>query len=366
MQISKISSACGTRSRNSQVAEGWSDIHTPSAQAISARSNSPRPAKISEIARLYGICMITPQETYPKLAAAVGVSSLFLKREDLHPYGSHKGRSIPVMIKEYLEEGKRHFAISSSGNAALAAALYVKELNEINSQSMKAAEAFEKHGDIKLEILVGTHIPEHKLKKLLDLADENISVMRFERPLQTLTQKTADGSIQSLRQSTDELALIGYESLAEELAKIKDLQAVFMPTSSGTTAEALAKYFVEKGKSEKEKAKKVEIHIVQTTSCHPLAQEFLDSLSSDETSIADAIVDKTALRKDTLAPLVKKIGGSGWVATNEEIRTAQELIQKHAGFAVSPNGALGVAGLIQAVLSGKEWNRSVVCVIGGE
>ena len=72
--------------------------------------------------------MITPQEPFPALAKAVGLTDIYLKREDLHTYGSHKGRSIPVMIDHYLKEGSKNFAISSSGNAALAAALYVKEL----------------------------------------------------------------------------------------------------------------------------------------------------------------------------------------------------------------------------------------------
>ena len=199
--------------------------------------------------------MITPQKSYPDLARAVGVSSLYLKREDLHPYGSHKGRSIPVMIDHYLKEGKRHFAISSSGNAALAAALYIKKLNE---------DATER---IILEILVGNKITEHKLGRLTDLSDFNISVMRFERPLQSLTQKTADGSIQSLRQSTDDVALVGYQSLAEELEKIKDLHAIFMATSSGTTAQALAEYFMRMAKGKRQKAKvKVKIQKLKSTS----------------------------------------------------------------------------------------------------
>ncbi len=322
--------------------------------------------------------MITPQQNYPDLADVVGVSSLYLKREDLHPYGSHKGRSIPVMIDHYLGQGKRHFAISSSGNAALAAARHIKKLN---------GDATSR---IILEILVGNKITEHKLAKLTDLADFNVSVMRFERPLQTLTKKTADGSIQSLRQSTDDIALIGYESLAKELEQIKDLQAVFVATSSGTTSQALAKYFLKKIEDRRSKAeslekqnsglgafdspflsanrglKPVEIHIVQTTSCHPMASEFTDSIGSEDQSTADAIVDMTANRKKTLIPLIKKTGGFGWIATNEEIATAQELIEKHAKIGCSPNGALATAGLMQAVFSGKEWNGSVACVIGGE
>ena len=316
--------------------------------------------------------MITPQQSYPPLAKAVGVSSLWLKREDKHPYGSHKGRSIPVMIDEAFKKGKHHFAISSSGNAALAAAMHVKELNR-KKTSVTPAEAgvLELSQDsrfrgndkqskkIKLEILVGNHILEKKLKKLSNLCDDNISVMRFERPLMTLTQKTADGSVQSLRQSTDDEALVGYVALARELEEIDGLQAVFVATSSGTTAQALAQYFLNNKVP-------VEVHIVQTTSHHPMAGEFVNSVPNDEESVADAIVDITAHRKEALVPLVEKTGGSGWVVTNEEILTAQQLIENEAGIKVSPNGALALAGLMQATFTGREWKGPVVCVVGGE
>ena len=68
--------------------------------------------------------MTTPLEQQAQLAEAIGISSLYFKREDLHPYGSHKGRSIPVMIEHYLASGDTRFAISSSGNAALAAVMH--------------------------------------------------------------------------------------------------------------------------------------------------------------------------------------------------------------------------------------------------
>src|SRR5690349_19687251 len=103
--------------------------------------------------------MITRHESYPELAKALEVKSLLFKREDLHPYGSHKGRSIPVMIDKYMEEGIKHFAISSSGNAALAAAFHISKLNS----------------GIKLEILVGQHINKNKLEKLEKFKDQNIS-----------------------------------------------------------------------------------------------------------------------------------------------------------------------------------------------
>jgi threonine dehydratase len=292
--------------------------------------------------------MLTPQKSHAELAKSVGLSgALYLKREDLHPYGSHKGRSIPVMIDEYLRAGSTHFVVSSSGNAALAAALYIRQLNEGREEK------------IKLDILVGMKITKHKLDKLMALSSIYITISKSERPLQTLATKTADGTIRSLRQSLDDTALIGYEPLASELSQIKDLQAIFIATSSGTTAEALAQYFLKEKKSP-------EIHIVQTTSCHPMAETFVDSMTNDDHSIADAIVDTVGYRKKVLVPLVGKSGGSGWIATNGEIKSAQELIHRHAQIEVSPNGALALAGLIQATFTGREWTGPVVCIIGGE
>ncbi|MEI6057975.1 MAG: PLP-dependent lyase/thiolase [bacterium] len=303
----------------------------------------------------------TPQTSQPELAKALGVATLFLKREDLHPLGSHKGRSIPHMIDAHLAAistsdgsasgGKPHFIISSSGNAALAAGLYVKELN-------KNATA------VTLDILVGQNINPKKLLKIQALRDDNISVAIHDRPLQILTVKThEDPSIKSLRQSVDETALVGYESLARELAEISALEAVFIGTSSGTTAEALAAYFFKNKLSTSGKV--VEVHIVQTPSCHPMV-EAIEPGETGEKSVADAIVDHVAHRKHALLPLLEKTGGAGWIADNESIKIAQELVQKHANLSMSTNSALSIAGVMNAVYTGRSWTGAVACIIAGE
>ena len=78
--------------------------------------------------------MTTPLVNAENLAKNLTIPALYFKREDLHPYGSHKGRSIPKMIEKYTKEGWKNFTVSSSGNAALAAALYIKERNLKNPQ----------------------------------------------------------------------------------------------------------------------------------------------------------------------------------------------------------------------------------------
>jgi threonine synthase len=308
--------------------------------------------------------MITPLESYPKLAAKVGVKTLYFKHEDLHPYGSHKGRSIPVMIDHYYAKGERKFALSSSGNAALAAILHTNKLNE--ELRIKNDES----GNlISLDIFVGNHISDKKFEKLEDALTQgstlsttsNIRVLKKERPLQALTQAVQEGA-RSLRQSTDDQALTGYESLAEELVeshKKDPIGAVFMGTSSGTTAQALAYYFSD--------AKlPIQVHIVQTSSCHPMTDEFESYDGPDEISIADAIVDQRAQRKTKLIPTIEETGGSGWIATNDDILAAQDFTRECTGLEISTNSALSVAGAMRAATVGHEIDGAVVCMICGD
>lgn len=291
---------------------------------------------------MYDSNVLTKQTREDNLAKALGWKSVYLKREDTHPYGSHKGRSIPVMIDKYHGEGQNDFVISSSGNASLAAALHMKN----------------KYPDATLEIFVGNNINPEKFQKLKSLENRNIRVLIMERPLQALALAVQNGK-RSLRQSEDENALTGYEELARELSLIGDLSAIFIGTSSGTTAEALARFFNKSGRS-------VQIHIVQTTSCHPFFDAFENYDGPDEKSIADAIVDKTAYRKEALLPLIKESGGLAWYATNEEIQRAIGLTATNTSINISPNSALSVAGAMKAAYEGQAINGSIACIITGQ
>ena len=290
--------------------------------------------------------MITPNEKQPALAEAIGLKELYFKREDLHPYGSHKGRSIPPMIDHYVAAGDRRFVITGSGNAALAAALHVQKLNK-NSPGL-----------IELEIYVGNHISPKKLEKIEMLQDKHIRVFAKERPLQALTQAVREGA-RSLRQSTDDDALVGYASLAEEVAAIENIAAVFIGTSSGTTAQALAACFTRRKLP-------VQVHIVQTSSCHVMADAFDTFDVPNERSIADAIVDQTAVRKAALIPLIEKTAGRGWCVSNADIESAIGLVKKNANLDISTNSALSVAGAMQAVYASYELGGTVVCMICGD
>ncbi len=314
------------------------------------------------------VLMKTPQLPFPRLAEAFGLpNEVWLKREDLHHYGSHKGRSIPLMINEYRKQGVTNFVISSSGNAALAAILAIQKFN----QSAKGTP-------LELTVLVGKNIDPKKIQMIVKNQESGIGnqgvivVEQCERPKQTAFQMEKKSSGQWLRQSTDGLAPLGYHELAGELAKIPNLSAVFIPTSSGTTAQGLYEGFQKLGLNP-------EIHIVQTTECHPMIdQRIMNQVEPGrnparsgesrikERSLANAIVDKVAHRKSKIVEILKNAHGAGWVATNNQIKEAIKLVRDKVGIDLSPNSALAIVGLQQAIQSGKTWSGAVVCLITGK
>jgi threonine synthase len=299
--------------------------------------------------------MKSPQVPIPNLSKKLGIQNeIWFKFENKHHYGSHKGRSIPYMIDEYKRQGVNSFVISSSGNAAIAAFRAVISHNKNKPGSL-----------LSLKILVGQNIAPAKLTTLKDesAGHETVSIEQSSNPKQSAMKYEKETGATWLRSSTDPLAIIGYQSLADELKRIENLSAVFIPSSSGTAAEGLYQGFKNLGISP-------QIHIVQTNACHALAS-YVYELQGKEIpkeqgeSIADAIVDKVGRRKATVAKAVMESGGAAWIADDEEIKRSQELACAD-GIEISTNSALSLAGLQLALASGYGWQGPVVCIISGD
>jgi len=186
-------------------------------------------------------------------------------------------------------------------------------------------------------------------------------VHQLANPRQSAFLVDQNGDAKLLRQSTDDSALLGYDELARELGTIRDLAAVFIPTSSGTTAQGLYEAFVRQKINP-------QIHIVQTDFCHALCTngDLLDMIKSTKPSLADAIVDTVGHRKNKIAETLQAGNGKSWIATNAEIAQAMEIVQKNTGIEISPNSALAVVGLQKAIAAGIKFDGPVVCVFTGK
>jgi threonine dehydratase len=258
------------------------------------------------------------------------------------------------MITEYYKKGITDFVISSSGNAALSAIITVQTRNKNKPPK-----------PLSLQVFVSQTIETKKLEKLQKtITDPHITIQQVERPKQTCFQLEQTGTVKFLRQSTDEVALRGYIELAKELARIENLNAVFIPTSSGTTLQGLSLGFHQSGITP-------ELHAVQTTSCHPLADALAESKKeiypaiSPEISLATAIVDKVAHRRKEVVKAITESKGSAWIITNEEIKQAIDIVKQTTDIILSPTSALSVAALTKALKNKHIFTGAVVCLITG-
>ncbi len=294
--------------------------------------------------------MKTPQNLAKNLQKKLNINNnIYLKREDQHPFHSHKGRSIPVMIQKHYLAGQNNFCISSSGNAALAAMLAIKEHNKNNDKKLT------------LQVFIGNNITEEKLKILQKEANDmdNVCIKQINTPKQKAFQLDKEGKAKFLRQSTDKYALKGYHELAKELSVIPQLTAVFIPTSSGTTAVGLYEGF-------KKLKINPQIHIIQTEQCHALLTNEGGKINKKEKSLANAIVDQVGHRKKEAELILKNTNGQGWIVNNEDIQNAINLIKESENIDMSGNSALSVAGLMKAKEKNYDLNGSIVCLITGK
>jgi threonine dehydratase len=254
------------------------------------------------------------------------------------------------MFEYYIQQGQKNFCISSSGNAALAAAIFVKNYNQTQS------------APIQLKIFVGKHIAPHKLTALQEVLQHNkqITLESVQNPKQSAFMLDKNGVAKNLRQSTDNLALSGYHTLAKELSLIQNLSAVFVPTSSGTTAQGLFEGFKKIGINP-------QIHIIQTPKCHPFINNSITG-----PSVADAIVDTIGYRKQQIQTALAETHGAGWIATDEKITQILGIIADHhisdqgKPLDVSANSALSLAGLALAIEHDWQFTGPVACLITGK
>lgn len=153
---------------------------------------------------------------------------LWIKHEDLHPIGSHKGRSIAYQLSVLRSIGAKKLVLSSSGNAAIALA----QLNQFFS-------AF---------VFVSPEMDKAKEAQLV-LADQSytkiISTIFPRNFAQYLVNK--NGYV-DIRPSQSDDAIVGLRTLglelAEQLSDLSDQYCIYIATTSGANTLGMYQAFV--------------------------------------------------------------------------------------------------------------------------
>lgn len=308
----------------------------------------------------------TSCENYQKFAKSIGLLNLYLKREDRNPTGSQKDRQLAFQISAHLQDGEKEFVISSSGNAAISAAAYCQK------------------SGLKLHIFLSPNTEKSKLERFQkiigkDFLNDFESILEkgfaeidnlnlhFNKKAKSAAFKFAqENDFIFLRGSTDDYALEGIKTIAFELFKQAfETDSIFIPCSSGTTVSGIYEgYSQMKDSLPVEEGWKIpQIHLIQTTKVNTIAREFDKDFTQTETSIATAIVDRVAHRKEQAIHDIIETDGFGWVVNDDEIIKGLEVL-KSFGVESSAEGGMTIAAILKALKKGWSFN-SPVCVITG-
>jgi len=261
-------------------------------------------------------------ESAEALGDALGIPSLRLKREDRSPTGSHKARYLGYLCSVLLASGVRQAVISSSGNAAIAAAAYASL------------------GGLRLLSLVSPRTPRVKLERLRHYPQ--LTVLS-DRPVALLHHAVKSWGLTDLRGSVNPLAPNAYRGLAQELTEDAELAGVFLFSSSGAAALGLSQGFAQL----LEPAARPQLHVVEGSPGGELTRTWY----SQSSAMDDAHIGELASRRSRLAPAVRRAvresGGRGWRVGASELEDVLDLGSRH-GLSTSCEGIAALAAMRQA------------------
>lgn len=283
--------------------------------------------------------------------------NILLKREDQNPTGSHKDRSLQYQLSAHIQQGESQFVISSSGNSVISAIKMLRGRPENIHIFLSHNLSISKRK--RLSEIVGITLNEVDSEQ----SYENFFFYFTNRAVSDSFKFSRENRLPLLRGSTDEYAIPGFKTIAYELADQEpESDAIFVPTSSGTTAygiylgyqEALNQKFIKK---------LPQIHIIQTSKVNLLARTYDQDYEVSKSSLATSIVDKIGHRRDNIREVIANTKGSGWIVSDEEIRASlKELSQQNIN--VSADAALSLAGLRKAKSKGMNFKKAI-CILSG-
>lgn len=266
---------------------------------------------------------------------------IVLKNEQVNPSGSWKDRASAYKLTKLINDGVKEAVIASSGNAAISYLYYSTDL------------------DIKLNVVVSPKTHPEKMRLLEKLTENTQHKLHISENIRKTAIELASTGMVNLKASTDDDLVKAYWSLGfelEELFKGKK-GSLFLPASSGTAAVGTVQglsMLIEESNLPK-------VYICQTQSIHAFSE---DIYQETEDSLADAIIDKTGLRKPQISNIINKTNGKVLIITNEELIKAKEFYKSLTNSDdITYNSLLSIAGYLK-VKESREIDLAV-CVLSG-
>lgn len=277
----------------------------------------------------------------PIIEATYEGKNLFIKDENENLNGSFKDRGVSYQMAKYLQLGNSNFALSSSGNSAISASFITN------------------HYDVKLQLFLSNNINSEKLEKINKFTDSKIKINLSDKPRSELIKFLNNNpEYINLRGSTDIYSYQGFKTISYELVEqVPDVDAIFIPCSSGTSTFGIYQGL-------KELNHLVPIHICQTEKINALSKYFDVDYKRQQSSLADAITDRVAHRKDELIEIIKESEGFGWIISDSNLLEDKEIVNNLINKDYSFNSLLAFSGWRKSFEKGYNYKNPVLLFSG--
>ena len=284
----------------------------------------------------------TPLLTAPRLARALGVSSLHVKDEGRNPSGTFKDRGAAVAISRYVELGVKTVAHNSSGNAGGAWSLYAARagITCVNLLPTDAQPASLQHCRASGQ---PAYLVEnwHDAGRLVAEACERhgwLNICTLREPYRLEGKKT-----------------MGLE-IAEQLGW-RMPAAIFYPMGGGLGAIAIWKAFDELLSLGWIAGKRPRLFVTQYAGCAPVVKAFAEG-RAECTPWGKIDIPPGGLKSPNppggraVLALMREHGGAAIAVTTDDAMAAVDQLAREEGIFACPESATTLAGIKQALARG--------------
>lgn len=257
----------------------------------------------------------TPLTKAKKFGKEVGLTDLWIKREDLNPTGCFKDRESAVIISVALEKGEKVVYVVSSGNAALSTARFATEAGiditcYVPEKTTKGKKELITDYGAKIELIPGFY--EDVYRTVADMNPPGWNVTSGQNPYRIEGGKT-----------------MAYE-IFEQLGEVPDV--IVIPSGNGGCLAATWKGFGELKKLGKIN-KLPQMVCVQIKDAAPIKVALEEgkpyvTLGEIEDSLAEGIVAQESYNSPQAVLALKESGGYVIEVTDNEIKAAIKRIIK--------------------------------------
>ena len=301
---------------------------------------------------------MTPLLPAQRLAAFLGLETLWVKDESRLPTGSFKARGLAMAVSKAKELGLTKLAIPSAGNAATALSSY-------------AAQA-----GMEAHIFMPQDVPPFN-RNTCQLAGANVTLIDgliTDAGKIVAERKEAEGwfDVSTLKEP---YRVEGKKTMGLEIAEQFDWElpdVIIYPTGGGTGIVGMWKVFQELEAIGWIDGKRPRMISVQSAGCAPIVKAWLEGAPEAE-PWANAQTTAAGLRVPQavgdflILDAIYQSGGAAIAVTDHEIQEAMGTLATQEGILACPEGAATVAGLSKLVANGEiqSENRVVLFNTGG-